>query len=585
MKGSYAKGSQPGNPNSSMISELGDAQTLESRIRAHTQSQKSHVFIHPHDLGSDYTDEQLHALMSRDFETRLFITAAMCMGDTVFLRTRHTDNHQHKSQFNLVRDFLKARYATKNHTAGKAALARLLTTLFRMDESERHSFISSIASGLSNKANNTDFEISDSLVKSPGDIPVARIQFCLQMHIIFNKLQKYKFLIEDEGANAYRIFHCRAKFSRDKTPVLYAIFTFLLQGCLVGYVMMASYNIFKEKDSFEDYALKNFPLAVLTSIYSLILIRPAVGEVSGGFSVFGTIGLIQVMDFLINAIVPFILLIMGFFVIVAEDTLIEAVLNSAALLFIPEIDDRFPGLIGLNEKNVVENFLIGEAQLDYDLYLKYYPRRLSQRMLSRLDDSIGVEFSDYYITNVSEGGSSPSKGILYQPYQVKIQADGEGAQIEPSSYISEATLVRKVTWRFTNTYPHTSKPRVGYLKVEMLTGQTVEIKKEDSKKYNGDGDQISSTAYELKGVFIITNFEMSTHILSLRLCGSRNAESFTKAIEYYSLWQISKSAKTLLRRSKSKNTKKRHKSRSIDSHYTVYDINLESSFASDGITA
>lgn len=110
MKNIISQGSSEGYPRPFENSEVnGNPVILESLIPAYTQTQKSHVFIHPHDYGSDYTDAQLHACEGRDFETRLFITASRCLGDTVFLRTRHTDNHKHNSQFNLVRDFLKSK--------------------------------------------------------------------------------------------------------------------------------------------------------------------------------------------------------------------------------------------------------------------------------------------------------------------------------------------------------------------------------------------------------------------------------------------------------------------------------------------
>ena len=48
------------------------------------------------------------------------------------------------------------------------------------------------------------------------------------------------------------------------------------------------------------------------------------------------------------------------------------------------------------------------------------------------------------------------------------------------------------------------------------------------------------------GAYMITHFVMSSSILNLRLCGSVNPADFLKAIEYYSMWEITAGAKALL---------------------------------------
>ena len=48
----------------------------------------------------------------------------------------------------------------------------------------------------------------------------------------------------------------------------------------------------------------------------------------------------------------------GVFVILGQDSFIEAVLNTAALLFIPEIDDSLPSLLGFDEKGMLLDDLL-----------------------------------------------------------------------------------------------------------------------------------------------------------------------------------------------------------------------------------
>jgi hypothetical protein len=58
------------------------------------------------------------------------------------------------------------------------------------------------------------------------------------------------------------------------------------------------------------------------------------------------------MDVVVNTILPSVLIVAGVFVILGQDSFIEAVLNTAALLFIPEIDDSLPSLLGFDEKGM-----------------------------------------------------------------------------------------------------------------------------------------------------------------------------------------------------------------------------------------
>lgn len=310
---------------------------LESIMKRDSTSQKSHVFMHPFDAGLDYTDDEVNASQERDFECRLFITGTNCGNDTFFLRTRHTDNHEHNTEFNFVRDYLKAVVSTRNHMAAKVTLSRLLTMCFKMSESNRISFSSTIASGLSRNGKNVDFEISDTMVRNSKDIEVTRLKLCVLMHIIFNKVRKHEFLVEKEGSNAFRLFHCRTKHSRDKKPILYAVFSFLLQCCLTGYVVADNWSELRSNKSWDDYRWQNLPLASLTLIYSAILAWPGIVEKNDAFEIYGSIGVLQSMDFCVNAILPTILLFSGFLVIYTQESYIEAVLNTAALLFIPEI--------------------------------------------------------------------------------------------------------------------------------------------------------------------------------------------------------------------------------------------------------
>ena len=78
--------------------------------------------------------------------------------------------------------------------------------------------------------------------------------------------------------------------------------------------------------------------------------------------------LFTVMDMVSNSVFPFILIIAGAIVILKAEEFIDAVLNSAALLFILEIDEMLPGVLDLDSSQIVRNCLISECFEEYDSY-------------------------------------------------------------------------------------------------------------------------------------------------------------------------------------------------------------------------
>ena len=169
---------------------------LEEIIYKSVSDQDNCIFLHPNETRL-YTNKELKALENRDYQAKLFITGTQCAGDTVFLRTHHTDNLSHKSHFNYVRDYLKAAYITRNITCAKSSLTTLLTMCIEQDSSDYYTFATTLASGLSNNGGNTEFEISDLMAPSTKDVPNLRMKLCLLMDVIFNKMAVKKFLLDE----------------------------------------------------------------------------------------------------------------------------------------------------------------------------------------------------------------------------------------------------------------------------------------------------------------------------------------------------------------------------------------------------
>ncbi len=62
-----------------------------------------------------YNDDQIEVFFERDFVTRLFMVNTSIKLESVFLRTKFTDNHPKTSYLNSTRDFMKVRnYCSKD---------------------------------------------------------------------------------------------------------------------------------------------------------------------------------------------------------------------------------------------------------------------------------------------------------------------------------------------------------------------------------------------------------------------------------------------------------------------------------------
>ena len=550
---------------------------LETRMEKGCHGQKPLIFLHPSDYGAthvspalrNYTEEELKALEKRDFETRLFLTADTYEGDSVWLRTHWTDNHIHKTVFNSVRDYFKAVHSTENFTAAKAVLSEMLTTCLEVERTNYYSFAITMASALSNMGKNVSFQIHDSLITSENELPLAQRKLCLTMHLLFTKVKTARFLYSGKACNIYRLIHCKTVVSKiGKRDLLVPWFTFFLQTILTIFVIL---NVVLEEGWGIQVGSKgNFVLAFTTFVYSAVVASPGLAETADAYRMYGKLGPIQVLDFIINSVLPFILLVFGATVstmtwthfdanfnyfechlillqlILSSKTYIDAVLNTAALLFIPEIDDDLPGLLGYNQETIVKNYLVNNLLEQFDYFCLMKDEVCTDRNIHNINDVIGIQFCDYYLTHWPEQGSTHDESIHFQPHEVDASASGDllGHQVNPVNSVNENCLIRKIVWGYTTGFEYSIKPRIAYLRLEMMNGKVVEINMKTVDNEVG----VDDVYHELEGAYIITAFQMSSSVLRLRICGSKYSEDFLKAFEYYSLWDINCQARRLLRR-------------------------------------
>ncbi len=309
---------------------------LEPLISEYCTDQEPHIFLHPYDFGTnsfspgkrDYTKEELEALEKRDFETRIFMSATAINGNSMWLRSHWTDNHIYESELNLIRDYFKASHGTKNFTAAKFSLTEVLTMCMESKKTNYYSFAVTVASMLSDMGKNTSFQIHDAIVKSEDQVDIARNKLCLLMHIVFSKMDVSNFLYAGEGSNIYRLVYCTTYVSeKDRMKFLFPLFSFLLQLTLTYFVLVENITeqhfMFKslnpDPESGEDAPtmikiVSNLLLGVVTLVYSGIVASPSFAEMTPAFKFYEGYGVLQLMDAIVNAILPIIILVSGFFV-------------------------------------------------------------------------------------------------------------------------------------------------------------------------------------------------------------------------------------------------------------------------------
>jgi len=525
-----------------------DYTKLHAIMEANCRENLPIIVVDPDEESEEYNTAQIASLRQRDFKTRIFISALHSTDNSFWVRTHHTDStiHALSETFSYIEDYFEAAYARKSHIAAKATVSAGLTELLDMDKDEYCAFATIMGSGLSKNGSSTSFEIDNALVRSVKDIAIARHRLVILMDIIFNKIIIRRFLIDEDKVNIFRLIHCQTKGQRNKKSFVYAIFSFMLQSCMVFFVtaqVVLTESV--ERDPTLAYGL--YSLATLGSIFGLFALFPDLVNARTVLRIYGGFGPLQMIDFVVNVILPLVLVFIGWYLVSIQDNYIDAVIMTTALLFISEIDDQLPALVGLNTEVIVGNFLIREAKIDYNAYVGLSDEDIHKMIGGGENDdydvemqkasnasSRGVDFNDFFITNSVDD----HENTMYKPFSV-IKSD-YGHELDPSDFISHECLLQSVEWRYTDNSK--IKPTLSYLRLVKMTGSVVEI-----DFSNGERGE----SFRIDGAFIITHFvTSSTYISTLRLCGSESCSSLLKALDYYSLWELSSDARSMLKKGK-----------------------------------
>jgi len=456
-----------------------------------------------------------------------------------------------------------------------------------------------VASGLSECGKNITFETRQTtdgrhILESKEDQALARVRFTRLMDVLFDKLSLERLLVKDGETNIYRLAHCLNKHEEHYFSWGASLVAFSIQMVLTAYVIFENIKTFAPNPAM-------IPLTILTTILSILVIFPSLKKFGDIWNFYYHArtpwwhwNSMAIMDLLSNFVLPYILIVSGMIVIMIQEDYLSAVLSSAALLFILEIDDMLPDVLELDAAGIVRNYLIKESIQDfhglYETIMKNHGEMTAKR----------IEFSDMDLTNTPGEGTVLEETSIFAPYQIEATdvTGGRCVDISPSNFITSNCLISRMEFSYTPGFPLSTRPRIGYLKVTMLKddkecvmiekgsrGASIYYEDIDSAKthprrvnvdpheeifdpYSEQMQQLlqkygphESTSgelraeldeinpiYVLEGVYMITAFEMSEAIFKLRVIGSKTAGSFEDAMRYYSLWDVDSASEKLLAR-------------------------------------
>ena len=203
-----------------------------------------------------------------------------------------------------------------------------------------------------------------------------------------------------------------------------------------------------------------------------------------------------------------------------------------------------------------------------------------------------IEFSDIVITNSrndqEEEGCTPYEvrpavdtyGIVSDESDYFVHHERQPEKVYITSSITSDCLLKEVKWRYVRD-TNLNKGFVERLYLKKLSGEEVLLHQDDSTDdhffesssttRNSNSGRTASIGLlgsspgddaqddwdgEVRGIFIITNFDRDRLITSLRICGSiqnddekelkRARNCFKQAMDYYSLWDLAESAESVL---------------------------------------
>jgi hypothetical protein len=350
--------------------------------------------------------------------------------------------------------------------------------------------------------------------------------------------------------------------------VSYALFTAILQTVLTTYVVVFVVDslIAHEEDegepqgweqlAFSEEHAWNYSLATIITALSIMMVWPSIRDALHMNQHLGFLGsrFLKFADLLCNVLVPVVLVPTGVFLIVISETLMDQVLNSVALMFIPELDEQLPEMLGLPVGDLFEDCVTKKALREF---IQVSRECCPARCLKDTESEDDTMDSGDLLPAAGPGDMSEGGGLM------DLLIAGDGSWCDPGGLRKVVDMAGSTVVSLCNVVgAETLLGRIEYCLQSHTHSKTNETTKELAwvRLWKLDGSppcEISSPGFEgfegatveaLTGVFILVDFEISIWISTFRLLGSTSRSDFKSSMEYYGMWEINAAANALLAR-------------------------------------
>jgi len=354
-------------------------------------------------------------------------------------------------------------------------------------------------------------------------------------------------------------------------------------------------------------------------LYQVLLLLPEIKDTlivsASGFWDSGKYSVLRMFDVVSNIIMPIVLLPIGVMLVLTAENMLEAVLSSTAVLFIPTLDNDIINLMGESDGDTVKKYIAQETIHEIaDHFFQF------QIALEESDGFGDLESCLYGSTTLDAGNMQDTQRRLTQsvttlamsgreieePVLLDLAITGEDVLLRCVVFDAFSTT-RSLLHLHKTSFPHSSSssattplkstrtreifaeiPRQSYQEVFFSESKIISTSSlftkmeyiiEDQPPYalvylklwrlGGESDS-HTVEYRTKrhrevlpvrrlepGCFIITNIIITDCIDTLRLCWSPTAAELLRAINYYTIFSCDDAAERAMRGDKT--TTKFHK--------------------------
>eukprot|EP00601_Ochromonadales_sp_CCMP2298_P028502 CAMPEP_0173325276 /NCGR_PEP_ID=MMETSP1144-20121109/417_1 /TAXON_ID=483371 /ORGANISM="non described non described, Strain CCMP2298" /LENGTH=540 /DNA_ID=CAMNT_0014269451 /DNA_START=62 /DNA_END=1683 /DNA_ORIENTATION=- len=364
------------------------------------------------------------------------------------------------------------------------------------------------------------------------------------------------------GSNIYRLVHCivnQGGAADTYQPYLYACFTIFLQACMFLYVCC--------------HSLLNMP-------HHDEEVRDTMAVINSGF--WGpNFSILRVFDWVSNVLMPIILLPIGVLLVLTGENLLEAVLSSTAVLFIPTLDNDIIGLMGESDSDVVKKHVAQETIHEFaDHFFQFQNSYAHEEGADEYGDLEGGP-------HMTPGGNRPlvmaienppeayREVLIEEPTLCDLALTGEDVLLSCTVFDAFCNVRKVQPSRTFGSHKHRplgeSFQEVFFAESQLVSPNSLfthlEYMIEETEPYailylklvaTGDDNTVEyrtkrySDSYPIRriesGCFIVTNISITDCVDTLRLCWSPSPQRLLQAFDFYTVFNYDEAAERLMKK-------------------------------------